>query len=94
MKDWGESMSELMIKKKTITRNCTLLLGCFYLLYMFYSNLSPGVLLLVLSCFVCNCCWLAMCVVVVLRVCCYLMCICCTMCALCFFFYFRCRTGG
>jgi len=23
MKDWGESVSELMIVKKTITRNCT-----------------------------------------------------------------------
>jgi len=23
MKDWGESVSELMIEKKTITRNCT-----------------------------------------------------------------------
>ena len=31
----------------------------------------------------CNCCWLAVCiVVVVLCVCCHLMCICCTMCAL------------
>jgi len=64
VKDWGESVSELMIKK-TITRNCTLLLGCLYLLYMFYSNLSPGVLLLVLSYVMCNCCWLAVCIVVV-----------------------------
>jgi len=23
VKDWGESLSELMIEKKTITRNCT-----------------------------------------------------------------------
>ena len=36
-------------------------------------------LLLVLSCVVCDCCWLAVCViVVVLYMCCYLMCICCT----------------
>ena len=35
-----KSVSELMIKRR-ITRNCTPLLGCFYLLYMFYSNLSP-----------------------------------------------------
>ena len=89
MKDWGESVSELMIKKKKITRNCTLLLGCFYLLYMFYSNFSPVVLLLVLSCVVCNCCWLAVCIVVVLCVCFYLMCICCNMRALLFFFYAR-----
>jgi len=46
----------------------------------------PCVLLLVLSCLVCNCCWLAVCiVVVVLCVCRYLMCICCTMWALLFF---------
>ena len=36
------------------------------------------VLLLVLSCVVCDCCWLAVCiVVVVLCMCCYVMCICC-----------------
>jgi len=42
VKDWGESVSELMIGKKhlqEITRS-TLLLGCFYLLYILYSNLS------------------------------------------------------
>jgi len=41
VKDWGESVSELMIKKKQLqeTVNSTLLLGCFYLLYMLYSNL-------------------------------------------------------
>ena len=53
---------------------------------MFYSNLSPGVLLLVLSCLVCNCFWLTVCiVVVVLCVCCYVMCICCTVWALLLF---------
>ena len=42
MKDWRESVSELMIKKKQLqeTVHSTLLLGCFYLLYMLYSNLS------------------------------------------------------
>ena len=42
VKDWGESVSELMIKKKQLqeTVHSTLLLGCFYLLYMLYSNLS------------------------------------------------------
>jgi len=35
-------------------------------------------LLLVLSCLLCNCCWLTVCIVVVVFLCCYLMCICCT----------------
>ena len=43
------------------------------------------VLLLVLSCLVCNCCWLAVCIVVVVLCGCYLMCTCCTVCALLFF---------
>ena len=53
MKDWGESVSELMNKKKQLqeTVHSTLLLRCFYLLFMLYSNLSL-VLLLVLSCVV------------------------------------------
>ena len=43
VKDWGESASELMIvKKKPLQKTVhrTLFLGCFYLLYMLYSNLS------------------------------------------------------
>jgi len=42
VKGWGESVSELMIKKNQLQENVhsTLLLGCFYLLYMLYSNLS------------------------------------------------------
>jgi len=42
VKDWSESVSELMIGKKQLqeTVRSTLLLGCFYLLYVFYSNLS------------------------------------------------------
>ena len=49
VKDWGESVSELIIKKDNYkklyivlqeTVLSTLLLGCFYLLYLFYSNLS------------------------------------------------------
>jgi hypothetical protein len=38
-----ESVSELMIEKKKQlqeTAHSTLLFGCFYLLYMLYSNLS------------------------------------------------------
>ena len=81
--------------KKTITRNSTLLLGCLYLLFMLYSNLSPGVLLLVLSCVVCNCCWLTVCIVVVvlcvLSSYVYLLLF---VCIAVFFFYFSCRTAG
>jgi len=41
VKDWGESVSELMIEKiLQETVHSTLLLGCFYLLYMLYSNVS------------------------------------------------------
>jgi len=42
VKDWGESVSELIIVKKKLqeTVHSTLLLGCFYLLVMLYSNVS------------------------------------------------------
>jgi len=41
VKDCGESVSELMIKKQLQeTVNPIVLLGCFYFLYMLYSNLS------------------------------------------------------
>ena len=38
----GENVRELLIGKKKLqeTVHSTLLLGCFYLLYMLYSNLS------------------------------------------------------
>ena len=68
MKDWGESASELMIVKKTITRNCTQYSLAWVFLpfvhgvkFLFVSC----VLLLVLSCLVCNCCWLVVFIVVV-----------------------------
>ena len=68
-----------MIKKKTVIRNCTqysftwVFLTFVHVVFKFVSC----VLLLVLSCVVCNCCWLAVCiVVVVLYTFCYLMCIC------------------
>ena len=64
MKDWGESVSELMIKQNNY-KKLYCLTWVFLPLYMFYSNLSPAVLLLVISCVVCNCCWLAVCIVVV-----------------------------
>jgi len=36
VKDWGESVSELIIGKRKLqeTEHSTVLLGCFYLLYM------------------------------------------------------------
>ena len=43
VKEWGETVSELMIVKKNQlqqTVHSAVLLGCFYLLYMLYSNLS------------------------------------------------------
>jgi len=42
VKDWGESVSELMIeKKRTIARNCTQYsLAWVFFLDMLYSNLS------------------------------------------------------
>ena len=45
VKDWGESVSEIMIVKKKKTQlqetlHSTVLLGCFYLLYKWYCNLS------------------------------------------------------
>jgi len=46
------------------------------------------VLALVLSCLVCNCCWLGrVYYCIVLSGCCHLMCICCTVCALLFSFF-------
>jgi len=70
----------------------TLLEGWFYLLHIFYSNLSR-VLLLVLSCLECNFCWLAVCIVVVF------LCVLSSYVYLLHYvciavFYFRCRTAG
>ena len=96
MKDWGESVSELMIKNQ-LQETVLSYFGCFYLLYMFYSNLSPGVLSLVISCVVCNCCWLAVCIVVVVL--CVCVCVLLSYVYLLYYvciavFYFRCRTAG
>ena len=54
-------------KKLQVTVHSTFLLGCFYLWYSACCKiLIYLVLLLVLSCLVCNCCWLAVCIVVVI----------------------------
>jgi len=58
----------MTVKKKTITRNCTqYCLAWVFLAFVHVGKFSfvSGVLLLVLSCLLCNCCWLAMCIVVV-----------------------------
>ena len=85
-----------MIQK--ITRNCTqyfltwVFLPFVHVVFQFVSC----VLLLVLSCVVCNCCWLAVCIVVVLLcVCVVILCVFVLLCVHCrYFFYFRCRTAG
>ena len=79
----GGSEWEYMAQRRKIARICAL-----YRAYrVFFCSISC-VLLLVLSCVLCSCCWLAVCivascivciVVVVLYKCCYLMCICCTL---------------
>ena len=91
MKDWGESVSELMSVNKIITRNCTqyclawVFLPSVHVIFLFVSC----VLLLVLGCLVCNCCWLAVCIVVVILCVFVVLCVCALL-----FFYFRCRTAG
>ena len=67
MKDWGESVSELMIvKKKNYKKLYTVLsyLGVFTFCTC-YILICLCVSLLVLSCLLCNCCWLVVCIVVV-----------------------------
>ena len=56
------------LKKKTITRNCTQdSLAWVFLPFVHVVTFQfvSCVLLLVLSCFLCNCCWLTLCIVVV-----------------------------
>ena len=70
-------------------RNCTqyslawVFLPFVHAVFQFVSC----VLLLVLSCLVCNCCWLVVCIVVVI------LCVFVVLCVYCCF-YFRCRTAG
>ena len=49
-----------------------------FLTFVHVFKFVSCVLLLVLSCVVCDCCLAVCIVVVVLYMCCYLMCICCT----------------
>ena len=83
MKDWGESVSELMIVKKK--RYYKKLYTVFSCLRVFTFCTCCKILiclmcffLLVLNCLLCNCCWLTVCIVVVvlcvLLCCVYLLC--------------------
>ena len=63
-----ESVSDVMIVKKTITRNCTQhSLAWLFLPFIHVVKFSfvSCVLLLVLCSLLCNCCWLTVCIVVV-----------------------------
>jgi len=93
MSDWGETVSEIMIKKQLQeTIYSTLLLVCFYLLCMLYSDLT---------CMYCHQFEVVLCVILLVwPVYCWryivwvlpyvylLYCVCIAV------FYFRCRTAG
>ena len=66
MKDWGESVSELMIVKNNYKKLYTVLSGLGVFTFCTCCILICLVfLLLVSSCLVCNICWLTVCIVVV-----------------------------
>jgi len=96
VKDWGESVSELMIvkKKNNYQKLYTVLscLGVCTLVHVVKFEFVSCVLLLVLSCLLCNCCWLTVCIVVVVWcvLSSYVYLLYCVYCC----FYFRCRTAG
>jgi hypothetical protein len=90
VKDWGESVRELMIVKKKIKETVHSTLAWVFLPFVHVVfEFAFFVLLLVLSCLVCNCCWLAVCIVAVILCVFSVLCVHC-----CFFFNFRCRTAG
>ena len=85
MKDWGESVSELMIVKNNYKKlyRVSSCLGVF--------TFCTCKILICLACivaslklFLCNC-WLAVCIVVVIL---------CVFVVVCVHFYFRCQTAG
>ena len=63
MKDWGESVSELRIKRKSYKKLYTVYFTWVFLTFVRVFKFVSCVLLLVLSCVLCDCCWLAVCVV-------------------------------
>ena len=80
MKDWGESVGELMIGGGgTITRNCTQYSVIRVFLPFVHVVFVSCVLLLVSSCLVCTCCWLAVCIVILF--------VFVVLCVHCFFFF-------
>ena len=95
MKDWGESVSELMIEKKNSYKKLYTVLS--YLGVFTFCTccilICLLVFLLVLSCVVCNCFWLAVCIFVVVLCIVVILCVFAVLCVYCCF-YFRCRTAG
>ena len=84
MKDWGESVSELMIGKNNYKKLYTVLS------YLGVSTICTCCILTRLVCFVasfklswCNCCWLTVCIVVV--VCVVILCLFVVLCGHCCF---------
>ena len=75
MKDCGESASELVIEKKNCTQYCLTWVFLPFVHVVKFKFVSC-VLLLVLRCLVCNCCWLAMCIVEVILCVFVVLCVC------------------
>ena len=92
VKDWGESVSELMIGKNNYKKLYTVLS------YLGVSTICTCCILTRLVCFVasfklswCNCCWLTVCIVVV--VCVVILCLFVVLCGHCCFFLFTLDAG-
>jgi len=73
-------------KKRNCTQYCLTWLSLPFVHVVKFYFVSC-VLLLVLSCLVCNCCWLVVCIIVVI------LCVFVVLCVHCCF-YFRCRNAG
>ena len=92
VKDWGQSVSELMNEKKQLQETVLSYLGIF----TFCTCCILICLLFIVASFklsLCNCCWLAVCIVVVV------LCVLLSYVYLLYYvsiagFYFRCRTAG
>ena len=91
VKDWGESVSELVIGEKRNNNKKLYTVLSYWGVFTFCTCY----IVIYLVCFVASFKLSCMQLLLVGRVycCSYLMCICCTVCVL-LFFYFRCRTAG
>jgi len=95
MKDWGESECELIIVKKNNYKKLYTVLSCFGV----FTFCTCCKILICLMCFFASfklsfvyCCWLTVCIVVVV-LCVIILCVYAVLCVHCCF-YFRCRTAG